>query len=96
MTVRFLLVAIDDERPLGPQVAALRAVLPWKTIRRLLGDGLSRRWLHELAQQSVGIDVKALEWGERASTVAPGARNSFETPDRPLVDQCAYGGGERT
>lgn len=52
MTVRFVLVAIDDERPLGPQMRAALSVLSWKTVRALVGNAYSERWLRGIVESS--------------------------------------------
>ena len=50
MAVRYLLIVIDDEQPLGPQLKAARGLgkLPWKLLRELAG-GMSVRHLQNLA-----------------------------------------------
>lgn len=51
MTVRLLLVAIDDAQPLGPQVRAARGVLEWKIVSELAG-GYSLRHLRRIHEMS--------------------------------------------
>lgn len=62
MTVRTLVVVIDDELPLGPQLAGarLRAV-PWKLLRELSG-GLSVRHLQNLAASAHFCERQAVQW----------------------------------
>lgn len=50
MAIRYLLIAIDDARPLGPQLKAARAFgkVSWKLLRELAG-GRSVRNLQYLA-----------------------------------------------
>lgn len=52
MTVRFVLVAIDDEKPLGPQMLSALKVLSWETVRELTGNAYSLRWLRRLVESS--------------------------------------------
>lgn len=94
MAIRYLLIAIDDEQPLGPQVRALRAVLPWKLIRRLIGKAPSRRWLHELAQGDVhdGHTFETLEWGELPATVGAELKTPVEALGRPIAGQLPRAG----
>lgn len=53
MAVRYLLIAIDDERPLGPQLKAARGFgkVSWKLLAQLTG-GVSVRHLQRLADMS--------------------------------------------
>lgn len=52
MTVRYLVVAIDDARPLGPQLACARLLgVPWKLLQALAG-GFTVRHLQNLVASS--------------------------------------------
>jgi hypothetical protein len=61
MTVRYLLVAIDDEQPLGPQMRAALGVLSWKTVRALVGNRFSLRHLKRLLDMSEISDRQTVE-----------------------------------
>jgi hypothetical protein len=63
MTVRFLLLAIDDEKPLAPQVAAANiAGLPWELIRAVVGR-YTVRHLQRLAAMSQIHDRQTVRRG---------------------------------
>jgi len=69
MTVRFLLVAIDDAKPLGPQLAGARLWgISWKVLSELAG-GLSTRHLQRLTEMSHFCDRQAVQW--QATLAAP-------------------------
>lgn len=61
MTVRLLLVALDDEQPLGPQVRAARAVLDWQTVADLLGNRYSLRHLKRIEDMSENSDRQTVQ-----------------------------------
>lgn len=62
MTVRVLIVAIDDERPLGPQLAGARLWgIPHKLLRELTG-GLSERHIQRKIEMSDFCDRQAVRW----------------------------------
>jgi hypothetical protein len=74
MTVRYLLVAIDDAKPLGPQLAGARLWgISWKLLRQLAG-GISTRHLQRLVEASHFCDRQAVEW--RATLPPPSASPS--------------------
>ena len=64
MTVRFLLVAIDDEQPLGPQLAGARL---WGIPHKLLSElaGVSPRHVQRLIEMSRFCDRQAVTWSVR-------------------------------
>lgn len=105
MAARFLLIVIDDERPLGPQLKAVRnfAGLPWKLLASLCG-GLSVRHLQNLAasahfceRQTVrrGINVPPLtasdEGGDQMAGLFGGApqQQYVPMPTVPAPDDSA-------
>lgn len=62
MTVRLLIVAIDDERPLGPQLAGARLWgIPHKLLRELSG-GLSARHIQRKIEMSDFCDRQTVRW----------------------------------
>lgn len=62
MTVRALLVVIDDEKPLGPQLAGARLWgVPWKLLRELAGS-VSVRHLQNLADRAHFCERQAVRW----------------------------------
>lgn len=63
MTVRRLIIEIDDERDLGPQVKAVRAFgkQAWKLVRELSG-GASVRHLQNLAASAHFCERQAVRW----------------------------------
>jgi hypothetical protein len=63
MTIRRLIIEIDDERELGPQVKAVRAFgkQEWKLVRELSG-GLSIRHLQNLAASAHICERQAVRW----------------------------------
>jgi hypothetical protein len=68
MTVRALLVLIDDERPLGPQLAGARLWgIPHKLLRELTG-GISARHIQRKIEMSDFCDRQTVRWG---ITVSP-------------------------
>lgn len=61
MAVRYLLVAFDDEKPLGPQLrAAWVAGIPWAIVRGILGR-YSVRHLRRLAEMSEISDRQTVQ-----------------------------------
>lgn len=63
MTKRFLLVSLDDDRPLGPQLAGARLWgIPWKLLRQLSG-GYTVRHLSDLATTSDFCERQSVRWG---------------------------------
>lgn len=63
MTVRFLIVAIDDAKPLGPQMRAALGVLSWETVRQLCGNRYSLRWLRRLLDSSEISERRTVAFG---------------------------------
>lgn len=62
MTVRALIVVIDDEKPLGPQLAGARVWgVPWKLLQQLAG-GYTTRHLQSLAMTSHLCERQAVQW----------------------------------
>lgn len=87
MTVRFVLVAIDDERPLGPQVRAALGVLSWKTVHSLAGGLYSLRHLKRLHDMSEISDRQTALVGEMVRPHEllrfPGGGNVMGGPSAP-------------
>lgn len=62
MTVRTLLVVIDDEKPLGPQLAGARLWgVPWKILAELAG-GYTTRHLQSLTATSLICERQTVRW----------------------------------
>lgn len=62
MTVRALVIVIDDEKPLGPQLAGARVWgIPWKLLRDLSG-GFTARHLQNLVASSHQCERQAVRW----------------------------------
>jgi hypothetical protein len=62
MTVRYLLVRIDDEQPLGPQLAGARLWgIAFKLLSQLTG-GTSVRHLQRLVEMSSFCDRQTVSW----------------------------------
>lgn len=73
MTVRFLIVAIDDAKPLGPQMRSALGVLSWETVRQLCGNRYSLRWLRRLLDSSEISERRTVAfWGIFPATLEPG------------------------
>lgn len=64
MAKRYLLIAIDDTQPLGPQLKAARALgkVPWKLLAQLCG-GVSTRHLQRLEEMSSFCDRQTVQRG---------------------------------
>ena len=71
MTIRRLIIEIDDERPLPPQLAGTRPWgLPLKLLHQLSG-GISIRHLYRLMEKADFCDRQAVRW---ETTVSPGEK----------------------
>lgn len=66
--IRYLVVQIDDERPLGPQLRAALDVLPWKVVWRLIGERYSLRHLRRMLDMSDISDRQTVCFGSMFAT----------------------------
>jgi hypothetical protein len=93
MTVRVLIVAIDDGQPLGPQVRAARAVLEWKTVAELAGDRYSIRHLKRIVDMSDISDRRVVRHCTMMTapvlTVGALGNEPLFTVPRPYLDTAA-------
>lgn len=88
MTVRYVLVAIDDEQPLGPQMRAALGVLSWETVRELTGNAFGLRRLRQIFDSA---EISARHTVAFGSMLRPHAASPFR---EVYAMASLFGGGQ--